>query len=343
MSDRSPRGQRARALHRALALAALLSTACAWAGQLLLTPTPTATSVPPSATQTASPTPTETPTPSPTPIPPTPTPDHPAAARVLILSLDGLRPEAISPETAPNVSALASRGAVSWLAQTVLPSVTLPTHASMLTGYAVDAHGLSWNSYVPENGYARSPTLFSLAKAAGYPTAMIVSTEWLVHIAVPGTVDVFMYIPDGDAAVAAAAESQIRSGFGVLFVHLLGIDHAGHANGWLSSGYLQAVSQVDRQVGIILDALATQGLADSTLVILTADHGGHDRGHGSSDPEDTTIPWIVAGPGVAAGRTLTSSVSICDTTATALWALGLPIPEGMDGHPVREAFTQFGG
>jgi len=262
---------------------------------------------------------------------------------VLILSLDGLRPDAITSDSAPSISALAARGAASWSAQTVLPSVTLPTHASMLTGYGVESHGLSWNSYEPENGFSRSLTVFTLAKAAGYKTVMIVSVERLVHIAVPGTVDIFMYIPDGDAAVAAQAVAQMRSGFGVMFVHLLGIDHAGHGEGWMSPAYIREVGAVDRQVGVILDALTAEGLADSTLVVLTADHGGHERSHGSSRPEDMTIPWIVAGPGVATGRTLTSEVHIYDTAATALWVLGLPVPEGMTGRPVREAFTLFGG
>jgi hypothetical protein len=347
-SKRFPHGRRTRARQSALALAALLTAACSYTGQLLVPPTPTATNVPPSATQTASPSPTDTPTPSPTPTPtetptplPTLTPDHPVAARVLILSLDGLRPDAISPETAPNLSALAARGAVSWSARTISPSVTLPAHASMLTGYDVDTHGLSWNSYEPENGYARSPTLFGMAKATGLRTVMIISTAWLVHIAVPGTVDVLTTIQDGDAVAADKSIAQMYFGFGVMFVHMLGIDHAGHAHGWMSTEYIKAVGVVDRQVAVVLDALAAQGLADSTLVIVTADHGGHGKSHGSACDEDMTIPWIVAGPGVAAGRTLTSSVRIYDTTATALWVLGIPIPEDMDGRPVREAFAQF--
>jgi hypothetical protein len=212
----------------------------------------------------------------------------------------------------------------------------------MLTGYIVEAHGLTWNSYIPENGYARSPSLFTLANAAGLRTVMVVSAYWLRHIAPPGSANVFIHVPNGDDAVAAEATARIHFGFGVLFVHLLGVDHAGHSDGWMSPGYLQAVSEVDRQAGVILDALAADGLADSTLVILTADHGGHDHGHGSDAAEDTTIPWMVVGPGVAPGRTLTSQVRIFDTAATALWVLGLPIPDDMDGRPVREAFGPSG-
>jgi len=213
----------------------------------------------------------------------------------------------------------------------------------MLTGYDVNAHGVSWNGYQPENGYVRTPTLFGLAKATGLRTVMIVSKDWLVHIAPPGTVDVFTHPQGDDAAAAEHAIAQMYFGFGVMFVHFLAPDSAGHAHGWMSPEYLGQVGDVDRQVGVVLDALAAGGLADSTLVILTADHGGEDQGHGSDDPEEITIPWIVAGPGVAVGRRLTSPVRIYDTTATALWVLGIPLPDDMHGHPIREAFTQFGG
>ena len=48
---------------------------------------------------------------------------------------DGLRPDAISMAGAVNIQSLAARGAYTWTAQTILPSNTLPSHISMLTGY----------------------------------------------------------------------------------------------------------------------------------------------------------------------------------------------------------------
>ena len=73
------------------------------------------------------------------------------------------------------------------------------------------------------------------------------------------------------------------------------------------------------------------------MLIITSDHGGHGTTHGSSMPEDMTIPWIVSGPGVKAGKLLTQ-VYTMDTAATAAYALGLSIPEEWDGVPVYEAF-----
>ncbi|MEW6400035.1 MAG: alkaline phosphatase family protein [Bacillota bacterium] len=308
-------------------------------GLLPLAPAPT---LPPSLTPTASiaptaiipPTATVTDTPAPLPSPtPFPRPTH-----VLIISLDGFRPDAISPDRTPNILALAARGAYTWAAQTVLPSATLPAHGSMLSGYEVEDHGLTWNDYLPRNGYIRVSTIFTWAHQAGLTTAMLVAKQKLVQAVAPGTVDYFEFLPAGDFAIADEGVPLVQAGYGVLFIHFAGPDAAGHLYGWMSSHYLGTVAYTDQAVGRLLSVLDEAGLRDSTLVILTADHGGHDHVHGSARPEDTTIPWIAAGPGVRQGFPITAPVHIYDTAPTAAWALGLPLPEDLDGRPVTEAF-----
>jgi predicted AlkP superfamily pyrophosphatase or phosphodiesterase len=81
--------------------------------------------------------------PAPTPIP-TPPPPKP-----VIVSVDGLRPDAIGKAGAAHMLGLAARGAFGWTARTVSPSVTLNSHGSMLTGVAPSEHALSWNEYEP--------------------------------------------------------------------------------------------------------------------------------------------------------------------------------------------------
>lgn len=78
--------------------------------------------------------------------------------------------------------------------------------------------------------------------------------------------------------------------------------------------------------------------AGNYSVILTADHGGHGRNHGSSDARDTTIPWIVWGKGVTRGAEL-SGVRTMDTAATALWLLGVAMPASFEGKAVERAFV----
>ncbi len=322
-----------------LGLATILSASILLAGCATAAPQPESTATSPSPTSSATSLPSDTPPPEPVPtLQPTAT-TAPAIERVLIFSLDGLRADAVTPSGTPNIVALAAGGAATFAAQTILPSSTLPSHGSMLSGYEVADHGLTWNDYIPANGYIRTPTLFTLAHAAGLRTVMVVGKEKLEHIAVPGSVDRFIYVPGGDYEIAAAATAEIQTGFDVLFVHFIGPDAAGHLYGWMSPTYVGTVLSTDEAVRRVLQALDQAGLRETTLIILTADHGGHGSTHGSDRPEDMTIPWIIAGPGVAAGRILGTPVRTFDTAATAAFALGLPLPADMDGSPVMEAFS----
>jgi arylsulfatase A-like enzyme len=64
---------------------------------------------------------------------------------------------------------------------------------------------------------------------------------------------------------------------------------------------------------------------DTTLVIVTADHGGHGKQHSDGRVAvDRQILWIVRGPGVAHDAVLDQTVETVDTAATTLAALGLP-------------------
>jgi arylsulfatase A-like enzyme len=105
----------------------------------------------------------------------------------------------------------------------------------------------------------------------------------------------------------------------------------------MSRQQLNAYATDDESFGFILETLKGLGLYDGTLIIVTADHGGHDTTHGTNMLEDMTIPWIVSGRGVLPLQ-LTTRVHTTDTAATAAFALGLPIPSEWDGVPVYEAF-----
>jgi arylsulfatase A-like enzyme len=97
------------------------------------------------------------------------------------------------------------------------------------------------------------------------------------------------------------------------------------------------VKQVDASLGrIIAIAERTFGARNFTLIV-TADHGGHDRNHGSSDPRDTTIPWIAWGRGVTSSA-LGRPIETFDTAATVLWLLGITEPASWAGMPITEAF-----
>ena len=300
------------------------------------TPEPTPTTVP---VYTVTPTPFQPPTETITPVvaqEPTATP-LPRPARALILSIDGFRPDAIELTPMRNLQALMDEGAYSLVAQTIFPSSTLPSHSSMLTGLCPDKHGVNWNDYIPNKGYASGIDIFDLAHTAGLRTVMVVGKEKLRQVTEPESTDVFEFINDRDLVIAARVVELIPQGFDLMLVHFPTPDWMGHEYGWLSPEQYSVLFRADEALQIILNALEGAGMRDDTLIIITADHGGHNTTHGSRRLEDMTIPWIIAGPGVK-HMVLSTDINTTDTAATVAWALGLPIQPDWDGRPVLEAF-----
>lgn len=301
-----------------------------------LTSTPTASQTATlTATLTATATLTETPSPTITPT------LAPPARRVVIVSIDGLRPDAIFPAPMPNLVGLMQQGAFSLGARTVFPSLTLPAHSSMLTGMCPSKHGVDWNDYLPERGYARGTDLFDIAHAAGLQTEMYVGKKKMIQITEPSSLDHFVLVDDNDSALMDRLLSDFPQDFGVLFIHLVETDLAGHAYGWLSPEQLNVIHHADEVLGRLLAELDARNLRGETLIIVTADHGGNGHEHGSASRQDMTIPWIASGPGIQP-KTLTTPVHTMDTAATAAFALGLAIPSEWDGVPVYEAFGLSG-
>jgi len=316
-----------------LSLALLFLTSCL---PTIPTQVPIPTVVP---DYTITPTPFQPPTATITPVvalEPTATPIS-RPTRVLILSIDGFRPDAIELTPMRNLQTLMLEAAYSLVAQTIYPSSTLPSHSSMLTGLCPDKHGVDWNDYYPERGYAIGTDIFDLAHTAGLRTVMVVGKEKLRQITEPGSTDVFEFINDRDTVIAARVAELISQGFGLMFVHFPTPDWMGHEYGWLSPEQFSVLFRADEALQLILNTLQNNGMRDDTLIIVTADHGGHDTTHGTSQLEDMTIPWIIAGPGVR-HAVLPTNINTTDTAATVAWALGLPIPPEWNGLPVLEAF-----
>ena len=108
------------------------------------------------------------------------------------------------------------------------------------------------------------------------------------------------------------------------------------------SGYYAAVTEMDRNVGRLLDWLEAQGLRENTLVCFTADngmsmghHGIYGKGNGTFPPNmyDTAVkvPMLISRPGhTPEGKVCEALLSHYDLMPTLLDYLGLPHPEAED-------------
>ncbi len=113
----------------------------------------------------------------------TPAPGPVRAERVIVISIDGLRPDAIEAAAAESLKKLIERGAYCPKAETIRPSITLPSHTSMLTGLDYERHGVVWNNYRP--GFIPYPSIFSVAAQSGKKAAMYFSKDKFHYIANP--------------------------------------------------------------------------------------------------------------------------------------------------------------
>jgi hypothetical protein len=268
--------------------------------------------------------------------------------RVLIISVDGLRPDLLLRARTPHIRSLMARGSFTMWARTTEASITLPSHTSMLTGVRPEFHRIFWNTYI-ENVYPEVPTIFELAHKVKendkrLTTALVAGKTKFHELAKPGSVDYQDIYQDGEGSNVAvghsAADIIVRHAPRVMFVHLPDVDARGHARGWGSPEQMEAIERADDAVGMILDALASKGMAHSTLIILSADHGGQGWTHGPNDPRSRHIPWIVAGPGVRRNYDLahvgTLIVNTEDTFATACTMMNIPMPQYRDGKFIKE-------
>ncbi|GMV99570.1 MAG: sulfatase [Candidatus Hydrogenedentota bacterium] len=100
--------------------------------------------------------------------------------------------------------------------------------------------------------------------------------------------------------------------------------------------YLNAVQQVDSEVGAILQGLEASGHAANTIVIFITDHGiSHARGKQFLYEEGARIPFVVWGPGrVPSGEVRDEFVAHIDMAATSMYFAGIPIPQSMESRPL---------
>lgn len=263
---------------------------------------------------------------------------------VILFSIDGMRPDALQQANTPHIDQLIATGAHTLKAQTVMPSITLPCHTSMFRGVTPERHGITDNIWIP---MARPvPSIIELVALSNRAAASFYCWEPLRDLAMAGALDYSYYLNyskyphisvDINIAEAAAAYLE-RKQPAFMFVYLGVTDEIGHRHGWMSPEYIAAIEVADQGVGIVLEAVQRQSMQDSTLAIVQSDHGGHDQTHGTNMPEDMTIPWLISGPGIRKGYTITGDVHITDTAATIAHALNIQPHRDWTGRAVLEAF-----
>ena len=256
------------------------------------------------------------------------------AEKVILVLVDGMRPDGLLQCGHPFVDELRKNATTYLHAQTVVPSVTLPCHMSLFHSVDPERHGITTNTYAPQVRPIEG--LVDQLDKYGRKCAFFYNWEELRDLSRPDHLHTSLLISEhktdqADDKITEAAIRYIREESpDFLFLYLGETDErGGHDNGWMSEIYLQVVN----------NAIAcTQRLFDSLpknyTLILTADHGGHGRGHGSELPEDMTIPILCCGPRFEKGLEL-SGGSIKDIAVTIADLLEVPHVKEWEGKALQ--------
>ena len=253
---------------------------------------------------------------------------------MLAISVDGLNVDALDAlgvDGSPALHRLLAEGATTLNARTeVEQTVTLPNHTGMLTGRRIDAdrggHGVTWNdeiggATVPGQGGGVA-SVFDVVHEAGGSTALFAGKDKFATFdrSWPEAIDEFEVDPNAGALVDGVVDDLTSERRRFTFLHLEDPDIAGHATGWMSPAYVDAVAETDRLLGELLDTIdATPRLAKRMVVILTADHGGPpgERSHDdATDLANYRIPFLVWGRGIGPADLYELNPDYSDPSAT---------------------------
>lgn len=250
------------------------------------------------------------------------------AQHLVFIGLDGWGGAYVSKADMPAAKRMMSMGASSLKLQCVMPSKSWPNWTALFTG-----------SPSEDNSLKDNPSLFTVTANAGSgknKTAFFYEWKELRRICPDGKTEKYIIASDLESAEKAAAYIGENKPFftAVVFNEP---DSVGHNKRWGSSAYYNKLTELDSYIAIIEQAVKDAGIYDSTVFVLSADHGGVFWGHGFNSPKQRRIPLIVYGRGIKKG-VIASPAGICDITPTMATILGLEAPPEWIGQTLYGIF-----
>jgi arylsulfatase A-like enzyme/Flp pilus assembly protein TadD len=280
-----------------------------------------------------------------------PTPPSSAARQnIVLITLDTTRADRLgsygrADAGTPNLDRLAASGVRFSDAWSVAP-ITLPAHLSILTGCTPVTHGVRDNGGAKYDG--RIPTLATRLAAQGYRTAAVVSasvldSDWGANAGFTIYDDRFDGKSERSAKSATTHALEIlQSSTEPIFLWVHYFDpHWSYeppppfSERFANDLYQGEIASVDFELGRLLTGL--DKAKQKSIIVIVADHGESlgehgERTHGIFTYRSTlSVPFLISGPGIPAGRVVAEPVSIIDIAPTIAELAGLPKAPLEDG------------
>lgn len=250
--------------------------------------------------------------------------------KVLLVLVDGLRPDAIQQCSYPFLREFMNKCTYTNEGKSVFPSVTLPCHMSLFHSVVPDRHGVMDNIYTrpvrPIDG------LFEVLSKNHKSCYFFYTWEELRDIGRPGSLtcqefrEYHRFFEQADCDMCDRTIQALQTEQpDFMFYYIANTDGIGHKYGWMSKEYLEAVDLAAKCIEKIVEALP-----ENYTLFVTADHGGHGRTHGTTAPEDMTIPIMCYGADWEPGKKL-ENAGLLDFAPTIANILECEIPEDWEG------------
>lgn len=255
-------------------------------------------------------------------------PGYVPARHLVFIGLDGWGGAYVPKANMPTVKKMIAGGASSLDLRCVMPSNSWPNWLALFSGAPPEEHNSD-----------QFPSIFTLVGNANQAGKSVLFYEWseLNKIPPDGLVEKRTIRSDPESARLIASYIEETKPFftAVVFNEP---DSAGHSKRWGSAAYNAKLTELDGFIGIIEQAVKDSGIYDSTVFILSSDHGGVLWGHGFNGPKQRRTPLVIYGSNIKEGYTIPSKRSICDIAPTMAIILGLEIPSEWTGQPLQGIF-----
>ena len=225
---------------------------------------------------------------------------------VIIISIDALHPAALNAGTTPTIYGEMRQGAYTLEGQSTNPPLTLISHAAMFTGLGPDKSGKADNQWQPGEPTIERRTIFNSAKQNGFQTGFYYSKQKLGYL-VNEAVDVYRW--SRDDAIDLAEAFVRKPGRHFVFLHVSGLDFVGPEHGWLSKEYMEELSYIDEYLTPLIRLVKEQ---KNFVIIVTSDHSGHGKIHGSQHPDDFRLPFVIHSDRMKFGSIQNSKYDVTD-------------------------------
>lgn len=275
----------------------------------------------------------------------------PKAKHVVLIALDGWGAYSVPKADIPNIRSLMDNGCYTLKERSVLPSSSAINWASMFMGVGTEVHGYTqWGSRTPEipsqivNERGIFPTIFSILREQrpDAETGCLYEWEGIKYLIDYEAVSHQAMAPEYEKnpdLLCRMAEEYIKDKKPVFCAVCFDqLDHVGHGAGHDTPEYYAMLKTLDGYVGRIIQAVKEAGMLKNTVFVMTADHGGKDKGHGGKTLLEMEIPFIISGKGIKATGAFEECMMQYDTPATIAYILGLERPQAWTGRPMYNVF-----